>query len=81
METRVAVVAVIADNYDSSEQINSILHEYREYVIGRMGVPHREKGVNVICVAIDAPQDMINSLAGRIGRLGGVTAKTLYSAN
>jgi len=81
METRVAVMAVIADNYDSSEQINSLLHEYREYIIGRMGVPHRDKSVNIICVAIDAPQDKINSLAGRIGRLSGVTAKTLYSAS
>ena len=81
MDTRVAVMAVIAESFDSSEQINSILHEYREYVIGRMGVPHRNKGVNIISVALDAPQDKINSLAGRIGRLNGVTAKTLYSAS
>ena len=81
MDTKVAVMAVIAESFDSSEQINSILHEYREFVIGRMGVPHRDKGVNIISVALDAPQDKINSLAGRIGRLDGVTAKTLYSAN
>jgi putative iron-only hydrogenase system regulator len=81
MDTRVAVMAVIAESFDSSEQINSILHEYREFVIGRMGVPHRDKGVNIISIALDAPQDKINSLAGRIGRLDGVTAKTLYSAN
>lgn len=81
MSTRVAVMAVIAESFDSSEQINTILHEYREYVIGRMGVPHRDKSVNIICVALDAPQDKINSLAGRIGRLSGVTAKTLYSAS
>ena len=81
MDTRVAVMAVIAESFDSSEQINSILHEYREFVIGRMGVPHRDKGVNIISVALDAPQDKINSLAGRIGRLDGVSAKTLYSAN
>ncbi len=81
MDTRVAVMAVIAESFDSSEQINSVLHEYREYVIGRMGVPHRDKNVNIICVALDAPQDKINSLAGRIGRLDGVTAKTLYSSS
>ena len=81
MDTRVAVMAVIAQSCDSAEQINSILHDYREYIIGRMGVPHRDKSVNIICVAIDAPQDKINSLAGRIGRLSGVTAKTLYSAS
>lgn len=81
MENRVAVLAVIAEDFNSAEQINSILHEYREYIIGRMGVPHREKGVNVISVAVDAPQDKINSLGGRIGRLSGVTAKTLYSPN
>lgn len=79
METRVAVMAVIAEDYDSAEQINAVLHEYREYIIGRMGVPYRHKGMNIISVAIDAPQDKINTLAGRIGRLGGVTAKTLYS--
>ena len=81
MENRVAVLALITEDFDSAEQINSILHEYREYIIGRMGVPYREKGVNVISVAIDAPQDKINSLGGKIGRLNGVTAKTLYSAN
>lgn len=81
MENRVAVLALITEDFDSAEQINAILHEYREYIIGRMGVPYREKGVNVISVAIDAPQDKINSLGGKIGRLNGVTAKTLYSAN
>ena len=64
MDTRVAVMAVIAQSCDSAEQINSILHEYREYIIGRMGVPYRDRGVNIISVALDAPQDKINSLAG-----------------
>lgn len=81
MENRVAVLAVIAEDFNSAEQINAILHEYRQYIIGRMGVPYREKGVNIISVAVDAPQDKINSLGGKIGRLSGVTAKTLYSAN
>ncbi len=79
METRVAVLAVIAEDFNSAEQINAVLHEYREYIIGRMGVPYRQNGINIISVAIDAPQDKINTIAGMIGRLNGVTAKTLYS--
>ncbi|MBO5447908.1 MAG: iron-only hydrogenase system regulator [Ruminococcus sp.] len=78
METRVAVIAIIAEGSRSAEKINSVLHEYGEYIIGRMGVPYRNRGVNIISVAIDAPQDKINSLAGKIGRLEDVTAKTLY---
>lgn len=80
METRVAVIAIIVENSESAESINALLHESGEYIIGRMGVPHRAKGVNVISVAIDAPQNVINTLAGKIGRLEGVTAKTVYSA-
>lgn len=80
METRVAVIAIIVENSESAESINALLHESGEYIIGRMGVPHRTKGVNVISVAIDAPQNVINTLAGKIGRLEGVTAKTVYSA-
>ncbi len=79
VETRVAVIAVIAEDYDAAGQINAVLHEYGEFIIGRMGVPYRNKGINIISVAIDAPQDKINTLAGRIGRISGVTAKTLYS--
>ncbi len=79
METRVAVIAIIAENSSSAEDINSLLHEYAGYIIGRMGVPYRTNGVNIISVAIDAPQDKINTLAGKIGRLSGVTAKTVYS--
>ena len=81
METRVAAISIIVENPESVEKLNALLHEAGKYIIGRMGVPHRDKGVNIISVALDAPQDKINSLAGRIGRLDGVTAKTLYSAN
>lgn len=80
MESRVAVVAIIAENNKSAESINAILHDYSGYIIGRMGIPYRERGINIISVAIDAPSDKINSLAGRIGRIDGVTAKTVYSA-
>lgn len=79
METRVAVIAVIAEDYEAAGQINAVLHEYGEYIIGRMGLPYRHKGMYIISVAIDASQDKINTLAGKIGRISGVTAKTLYS--
>ena len=79
MDTRVAIIAIIAKSNEPAEEINSLLHEYGQYIFGRMGVPYREKGVNVISVAIDAPQDVINSLAGKIGRIEGVSTKTVYS--
>ena len=79
MNTRVAVMGIIVENKDSVEQLNSLLHEYGEYIIGRMGIPYRERGVNIISVAIDAPQDVINALSGKVGRLEGITAKTVYS--
>lgn len=79
METRVAVIGIIVENGNSVEELNGLLHDYSEYIIGRMGIPYREKGINVISVAIDAPQDVISALSGKIGRIGGITAKTAYS--
>lgn len=79
MESRVAVVAIIAQNTDSASQINEVLHDYGSYIIGRMGLPYHEKGINIISIAIDASTDIINSLAGKIGRINGVSAKTVYS--
>ena len=79
METRVAVIGIIVENPDATSRLNDILHEYSAYIIGRMGIPYRAKGINIISVAIDAPQDVISALTGRIGRLPGVTAKTAYS--
>ena len=79
METRVAVLSIIVENGTSTEDINSLLSEAGKYIVGRMGIPYREKNINIICVAIDAPQDVISSLAGKIGRLKGVTTKTAYS--
>ena len=79
METRVAVIGIIVENKESVEKLNKTLSEYGEYIIGRMGVPYHKKGVNIISIAIDAPQDIINSLSGKIGRLDGVYAKTAYS--
>lgn len=79
METRVAVIGIIVKNKDSVEKLNKLLSEYGEYIIGRMGVPYHKKEVNIISIAIDAPQDVINTLSGNIGRLDGISAKTAYS--
>ncbi|NCB32551.1 MAG: iron-only hydrogenase system regulator [Erysipelotrichia bacterium] len=79
METRVATIGIIVENMDSVEPLNSILHDYGKYIIGRMGIPYRNHSVNVICIAVDAPQDEISALSGKIGRLDGISAKTAYS--
>ena len=79
IETRVAVISIIVENEDAAQKINEILHEYRNYVIGRMGIPYRDKGISIISVAVDAPQEKISALSGRIGRLPGISAKTAYS--
>ena len=79
METRVAVVAIIVENKESANLLNNILHEYGEYIIGRMGMPYPKRSINIISIAIDAPQDIISALTGKIGRLSGVSAKTAYS--
>ncbi|MBO4766311.1 MAG: iron-only hydrogenase system regulator [Lachnospiraceae bacterium] len=79
MEQRVAVVSIIVEDTDSAERLNGILHEYGNYIIGRMGIPYRQCGVSIICVAVDAPQDVISALSGKIGKLPGVTSKTAYS--
>jgi putative iron-only hydrogenase system regulator len=79
METRIAVVGIIVENTDSVESVNAILHQYGEYIIGRMGIPYRRKGVNIVSVAVDAPQDVISALSGKLGRLPGISVKTAYS--
>ena len=80
METRVAVISIIISNPASVQVMNEILHEYSEYIIGRMGIPYREKNINIISIAIDAPQDAISTLSGKIGKLSGVSVKTAYSS-
>ena len=79
MENRIALIGIILESRDSVDELNHLLSQYGEYVIGRMGIPYRERGVHVISVVIDAPQDAINALSGKIGRLSGITAKTVYS--
>ena len=78
-ETRVALISLIVENPDAVEAINGLLHQYRNYIIGRMGIPYKNKGISIISIAIDAPQDMISTLSGKIGRLKGVSTKTAYS--
>ena len=80
METRIAVVAAIVEKSEASRELNEVLHEYRDHVIGRMGIPYRARGVNIISIAVDAPNDVINAMSGKIGRIDGVSTKTAYSS-
>ena len=79
MDNRVALIGIMVENPDSIGQMNQLLHEYGAYIIGRMGIPYRQKGISIISIAIDAPQDKISALSGKIGSLKGVSAKTAYS--
>ena len=79
METRVAVISIIIENSESVSQVNELLHIYGDHIIGRMGIPYRQKGINIISIAIDAPQDVISALSGKIGKLKGVSSKAAYS--
>lgn len=78
-DTRVAVIGIIVENWKSVPELNGILTDFGEFIVGRMGIPYHKKNVNIISIVIDAPQDIINSLSGKIGRLDGVYAKTAYS--
>ena len=80
METRVAVISIIVETSDSAGAVNGLLHETGNYIIGRMGIPYRAKGVNIISVVVDAPQNVISTLSGRLGRIRGVSVKTAYSS-
>lgn len=80
METRVAVMSIIVENSESVERLNAILHEYGEYIIGRMGIPYRKRKISIISIALDAPQNTISALAGKVGGLMGVSVKTAYSS-
>ena len=78
-ESRVALLGIVVENAASVEQLNAILHAYGAYIIGRMGIPYRARGISLISVALDAPADVISALAGKLGMLDGVSAKTVYS--
>lgn len=79
MDTRVAIIGIIVENPDSVERLNAVLHDYGEYIISRMGLPYRQKNINIISIAIDAPVDVINALTGKIGKLDGISTKTAFS--
>lgn len=79
MASRVAVISIIVEDGSSVEELNNLLHSYGEFIIGRMGIPYRQRGINIISVAIDAPQDAVSALSGKIGNLKGVSAKTVFS--
>ena len=79
METRVAVMSIIVEKNETVQSLNEILHEYSDYIIGRMGIPYKVRKINIISIALDAPQDMISALAGKIGNLPGISVKTAYS--
>ena len=79
METRVAVMSIIVEQPQAVEPLNALLHDYGEYIIGRMGIPYRQRGINIISIALDAPQNTISTLAGKVGKLDGVSVKTAFS--
>lgn len=79
MDTRVAIIGIIVQDENSVELLNTLLHEYGRYIIGRMGIPYRAKAINIISIAVDAPQDIISALSGKIGRIQGISTKTAYS--
>ncbi len=79
MDTRIAAISILVENPDSVAELNTILHDYSSYILGRMGIPYREKGLSVISIVLDAPLDVINALSGKLGRLSGVSAKAVTS--
>lgn len=79
MQTRVAIISIIVEEGSATEAVNAVLHEYNSIIIGRMGIPYRKKDIGIISIAVDGTQDTINTLAGSIGKINGVSAKTVYS--
>ena len=79
MDIRVAILAIEVEERDKAEELNHVLHEYGKYIIGRMGIPYEKRGISLISVAVDAPQDVISAMSGKIGNIEGVTAKAVYS--
>lgn len=79
MDTRIALIGIIITSHESIQELNALLSEYGSYIVGRMGIPYREKQVSIISIAIDAPNDVISSLSGKIGMLPGLSSKTVYS--
>ena len=80
METRVAVVSAVVEDREAVEALNAVLHEYGDYIIGRMGLPYRKKNIHIVSVAVDAPQDVIAAMSGKLGRIDKISVKTAYSS-
>ena len=78
-QTRIALIGIIVSNHDSVDQLNHLLSQYGKYIIGRMGIPYREKGISIISISMDAPADAISALSGKIGMLPGISSKTIYA--
>ena len=78
-ETRIAIIGIIVSDTEASERINELLHQYSQHVVGRMGIPYREKGISVISVVVDASEDVIGALSGKLGMVKGISTKTIYS--
>ena len=79
MEKRIAVIGIIVENKESVEKLNSLLYEFGEYIVGRMGLPYKERNLSIVSIAVDAPQNIISELSGKIGKLDGISVKTAYS--
>lgn len=79
MQFRIAIIGIIVEEPQYVDQLNQVLHEYRHYIVGRMGIPYQKRGVSIISVAMDAPQDKINALSGKLGKIPGISSKTAYS--
>lgn len=79
METRVAAVSIILENSNSVEEVNKLISDYSDYVVGRMGIPYKRRGISIISVVLDSPQDIISTFSGKLGKLDGVSTKTAYS--
>ena len=79
-ESRIAVMATIVENRESVDTLNHLLHEYGDYIVGRMGLPYEKKGVNIVSIALDAPNDTISALAGKIGNIPEISVKTAYAS-
>ncbi len=79
VDTRIALIGLVVEEPDSVARLNDVLHTYGEYIIGRMGIPHKERGISIISVAVDAPSDIISAMSGKLGAIPGVSSKTIYS--
>ena len=79
METKIALIGIIVHDIRDTERLNQLLHDYQEYIVGRMGIPYSQKGVNIISVVLDAPENIISSLSGKLGMIGGITVKSMIA--